>query len=74
MSKVTASPLVLNGRVRDNYLQDENGKVQVGCKHSRGKTACGGCFARLYFAMLAIQEGANGKSTVDAVFAAMKED
>ncbi len=41
----------VEGQVNRHGLAKANNYVQMGCKHRRGVVACGGCFARLHYAI-----------------------
>ena len=49
-AKKGSAPFV-EGQVDRHGLAFRGNYVEMGCKHRRGTVACGGCYARLHFAI-----------------------
>lgn len=74
--KETLSERLARSWVERNALRSDKGSIQVSCWHRRSANggACAGCYARAHFALVAIAEGADGKTVAAAVLAQQRED
>lgn len=70
-------------RLPHSWLLDEQRRFQysdgarmtMGCKHRRGSpSACGGCFARLAYALELIEDGHDAKAIIKAVYEASRAE
>jgi len=62
-----------SGIKHGRMVTKSGGSVAATCKHRRSG-ACGGCYARLYWSFIAIEQGQHGAEVVRKVFAIMANE